>query len=227
LARGIRSFAALPEVASDRVGLAAWSVGTGGALSALAGFPDLPVVAAAMFAPTCAIWQGLPDGPGQPPKVPSWTLAGADLPWLRIHGEKLIPELIKNELLDRFPGHERPQALHMRKSYDAGLKGLKLMAPEMIPVEKIASPLLICSGDSDALWPSAPMSRLLQQRRGSRPDDQFEFYSGGHMFRAPVTPTTVPWNDAFYFGGTAVENADQYRDAWAAQLAFWQKHLGS
>ena len=227
LARGIEVFAGLPEVDAERIGVAAWSVGTGGALSSLAAFPDLPVAAAAMMAPTCAMWQGLPQGSRRPPAVSSWTLAGESLPYLRMHGEQLIPELIKNEFLDKWPGHDGPKALHMRKAYDAALSGLKIDGPEMIPVEKVPCPLLVCSGENDALWPSEPMARLLRQRRGVRPQDVYDVYHGGHMFRTPVIPTTVLWNEDFYFGGTSEANAVQYRESWRAQLDFWDQHLGA
>lgn len=225
LASGVREFTDGPEVDAGRVGLLGVSVGTGGALAALAHFPELPVKAAAMLAPTCAIWQALPNGPGRPPQTSSWTLAGEPLPWLRMHGEQLLPELVKNEILARIPGRHQVKALHMRKAYDASIRHLGPDAPEIIPVEQINCPILVCSGQDDQLWPAEPMAQLLLERRGVRSEDDFRSYPGGHMFRTPIIPTTVPWNDGFYFGGSAVQNAQQYRDAWQDQLGFWTKHL--
>lgn len=78
LAAGIRRLAAHPNVDDDRVGVLCVSVGTEGALAALAEIGDLDVRAVVAISPSSVIWQAL--GEGRPPEKSSWTLDGEPLP---------------------------------------------------------------------------------------------------------------------------------------------------
>jgi len=56
-------------------------------------------------------------------------------------------------------------------------------------------------------------------RRWQAPGD------AGHFIRPPVTPTTVPWNDALVSGGTAAGNAHTQAEKWRALRGFLAAHL--
>lgn len=106
---GIATFAGRADVSG--VAVVSVSVGTGGALLALA--HDGPEVAAAVaVAPTSVVWQALAAA-GPPPKAPSWTVGGQPLPYVPVHGEKLLPELVRHAVGSWLHRHPRPRALHM------------------------------------------------------------------------------------------------------------------
>ena len=59
----------------------------------------------------------------------------------------------------------------------------------IIPVERIAAPILLVAGDADRLWPSAIMAQQIMQRRqsmSSRFADRLLIYSGArHLIGIP------------------------------------------
>ena len=224
LAAGYRAFARSAAVMSDLVAVLASSVGTGGALAMAAYAADINPRGLVAISPTHVVWQALgADGP--PPKASSWTLDGAPLPWAQMHGERLLPQMISHALLNHVPGHDRPKALHLRGAYAAGLSKETADNPATIPVERIRCPLLLVSGQDDQMWPSRTMADAIMDRR-RRPDDHhLSFPDAGHFFRPPVTPTTVPWNDSLFSGGTAVGNARAQGEGWQAILGFLSETL--
>ena len=227
LAAGIRRLATAPDVDSARLAVLGASVGTEGMLTALAGIPDLPVRAAIAVAPSSVVWQALAEG--RPPQKPSWTLAGAPLPYLRMHGERLLPELIKVELLAHLSRHPRPRALHLRASYAAALADEQASERAAIPVERIAAPLLLLGGEDDQMWPSAAMVEAIVRRRQqaghAEGDRAVTFPEAGHFLGAPIVPTTVTWTESLYGGGTPEGIARAQVEAWQQILSFLAAHL--
>lgn len=90
---GVRAFAALPEITG--VGLVAVSVGTVAALSMLAAAEAPPVRAVVAVSPAHVVWQALGDG-GPPPKASMLTRDGRELPYVPIHGERLLGQIARN-----------------------------------------------------------------------------------------------------------------------------------
>jgi hypothetical protein len=119
-------------------------VGAEGALAALSEVDDLDVRAVMVIAPSSVIWQGVAEG--RPPKKSSWTLGGESLPWVPMHGKRLVPELIKNELLNKLSRQPRPSALHLRSEYSAGLSDRDAVEGAEIHAEHISAPILLLSG---------------------------------------------------------------------------------
>ena len=227
LAAGVRRLAALPDVDPARLAVLGASVGTEGMLTALAGIPDLPVRAAVAVAPSSVIWQALAEG--RPPQKPSWTFAGAPLPYLRVHGERLLPELIKVKLLMHLSRHPRPRALHLRAAYAAALADEQAAERAAIPVERIAAPLLLIAGADDQMWPAAAMAEAIVRRRQraeyAGEDRAVTFPEAGHFLGAPIVPTTVTWTETLYSGGTPAGIARAQTDAWQQILSVWAAHL--
>lgn len=197
------------------------SVGTQGLLSALA-LGSAAATRAVAIAPSSVVWQALPEN-GRPPQTAGWSHGGEPLPWLAMHGERILPELVKHSLLDRLSRHPRPHALHMMPAYAPSLRKSDEVERAAIAVDKIDCPLLMLSGEDDQMWPAARMAEMIAGRRqaGVDSDDRYLAFAGaGHFLRPPITPTTVPWNDALVSGGSAEANARAQADGWSAILAF-------
>ena len=213
----------------ERIGVIAASVGTQGALLALSRL-DIPARCAIAVAPSSVIWQALADV-GAPPKKAAWTHQGEAVPWLPMHGERLIPEIVRHEAVQLFGRHPRPRALHMRRAYEPSLADREAVARAAIEVERIACPLLLLSGDADEMWPASEMAESIASRRrahGVGADDRLlRFDDAGHFMRPPITPTTVPWSADLVSGGTASGNARAQAAAWSARLDFLGEHLGT
>ena len=224
-----QALAADERVEGERIGWIAASVGTQGALAALA-LASPPVRCAVAVAPSSVVWQALPEN-GRPPRTAAWTHGGEPLPWLPMHGERLIPELVRHKILERFSRHPRPKALHMLPAYEPSLRDTGAVARASIAVERIDCPLLLVSGDADEMWPASEMCESIIERRRSRGVGSdvrhLRFADAGHFMRPPITPTTVPWSADLVSGGTAQGNARAQVAAWAARLEFLARHLGS
>ena len=226
LAAGIRRLSAHPSVDGERVGILCASVGAEGALAALSEIEGLGTRAVVAIAPSSVIWQAKSEG--RPPKKSSWTLGGKPLPWVPLHGEQLVPELIKNALLKGLSRHPRPSALQLRSAHSAGLRDQSAVEKAEIRVERIEAPILFVSGSDDQMWPAAEMVAALLRRRAQarRPSDQhLNLAQAGHIIRPPFTPTTVTWIGNLYSGGTPEGNAKASVKAWAEILQFLGQHL--
>jgi dienelactone hydrolase len=227
LLAALRALADRDDVATGRVAVVSASVGTEGALAALA-YGDADVRAVVAIAPSSVIWQALPDR-GQAPHASSWSYGGEPLPWVPMRGERILPEIVRHELVRRFSRRPRPTALHLFPAYAAGLRDGDAVARGLIPVERIRAPLLLLSGQDDQMWPASDMARQIIERRRQRGtgagDAHLDLPDAGHFLRPPITPTTVPWNDALVAGGTGPGNARAQREGWAAVLQFLDSHL--
>lgn len=226
LAAGIRRLSVHPSVDGEHVGVLCASVGAEGTLAALSEIEGLGVRAIVAIAPSSVIWQAIAEG--RPPKKSSWTLGGEPLPWVPMHGERLIPELIKNALLKGLSRHPRPSALHLRSAYSAGLRDRAAVEKAEIRVERIEGPILFVSGNDDQMWPAAEMAAALMRRRAQARrsgDRHLSFVEAGHIIRPPFMPTTVTWTEGMYSGGTPEGSAKASVEAWAHILRFLGEHL--
>jgi dienelactone hydrolase len=225
-----RALADRERVDDGRIGWLAASVGTQGALASLALAEAPRVRCAVAIAPSSVIWQALPAD-GRPPKTAAWAHGGEPLPWLPVHGERLIPEIVRHKIMERFSRHPRPKALHLHPAYEPSLRDRDAVTQAAIPVERIDCPLLVVSGDADEMWPAREMSEsIIEQRRSDgvgAEDRHLRFADAGHFIRPPITPTTIPWSAELVSGGTARGNAHAQAAAWVARLEFLAQHLGS
>jgi pimeloyl-ACP methyl ester carboxylesterase len=225
LKAGFLEFASQSQADGERIVVYAVSVGTGGILAALAAFPELEPAALVAVAPTHVTWQGLADS-GPPPKTSSWTLAGEPLDWAPMHGERILPEVLRQAIARRFRRHPVPGALHMLPAYEAGLRDEKAVAAAALAVEQIRCPLLLISGDDDQMWPSGEMADAIITRRGRADDRHLHFAAAGHFIGPPFTPTTVSWNDSLYSGGSAAGIAAAQAESWRAVLDLLERAAG-
>jgi dienelactone hydrolase len=219
LAAAGAAFAASTDVEGDRLVVWAQSVGTELALTALSGPDPLPVRGVVAISPSDVVWQALGSG-GPPPKASSLTRAQVDLPWVPMHGERLIGQALRHGLMRRLPGGaSRSTAMRLGAAYRD--RDPARAAAAAIPVERIDAPMLLIAGDSDVMWPSVSMAAALVARRGHRPTDRLLVLPGtGHFVSPPATPTTVDRNADLVSGGTPEATARGQRAAWHAALTF-------
>jgi dienelactone hydrolase len=222
---GIRAFAALPGVDAPRVGVLAVSVGTVGALVALAGDDAPPVRAVVVVSPAHVVWQGLSTG-GPPPKAPMLTRGGRDLPYVPVRGDKVLGQLVRTRLARLVTRRPRSAALGLLAAYRAGLADRDSVGAAAIAVERVAAPVPAAAGTADAMWPSGQMAQELldRRRRAGAPHgsgDRLVLLPGaGHFLRPPVTPTTVDRNESLISGGNPEATARGQRVMWDEVLEF-------
>ncbi|AZG46275.1 acyl-CoA thioester hydrolase/BAAT C-terminal domain-containing protein [Gordonia insulae] len=226
---GMRSFAALLYVDSERVAVHAGSVGCQTALATLSGARDFRAKAVVLVAPSHVVFQALRnDGP--PPKASALTRGAVDLPYVPVKAEKLFSQLIKNQVRRLFSRRPTSMAIATRTAYAAGLADGDAVEAAVIPVEEVDAPILGIAGDDDQSYPADEMVRAIMDRRSSAgvgAADELHVYTGaGHFIRPPATPTTVDRSDGLVAGGTPRGSAVAQRDAWNRTLAFLGTHLG-
>lgn len=217
------AFTALEGVDAHRLVVWSVSVGTGLALSALSGAFPRPLRGVVAMSPTDVVWQALSAG-GQPPKASALSRDAQELPWLPMHGERLVGQMLSQGLKRLLPGRRHSSAMRLYPAYDRTKDDPTAIAAAAIPVERIAAPMLLVAGTGDAMWPSPAMARSITQRRrehGVGQDDELLVLPDtGHFIRPPATPTTVDRNTDLVSGGTPEGTALGQRAAWTAALAF-------
>ena len=206
-----------PAVDGGKVGIS--GVSRGGELVLLLGstFPEL-IDAIVAWVPSNVLWAGI--GPGNSAiGSPSWSYDGAPLPFMP---DRVTPEQDAEILGDE------PVALTRR--YLINLEDRAAVRRAAIPVERIRCPLLLVSGDDDAMWPSTLMSEMVVERLAEH-NHQYHYqhlrYSGaGHGIRAPHLPTTVTAGRhpirgfMVAHGGDPAAHAHARQHAWPAALEF-------
>ena len=205
-----------PGVDPRHVAIIGWSKGAEAALITAATFPK-EFQAVIAFMPSSVVWSGIEYGPG--PISSSWTLHGKPLPWVN---PVINPAMFASGKPLAFVG-----------SYRAGLKDAAAIEKAVIPVERIAGPVLLVSATDDQIWPSPFMARQIMQRLAARHhayrDESLCYAGAGHAILPAYRPTNasvvaVP-GGSFAFGGNPTAYAFADRDAWNKVLDFLQKSL--
>lgn len=177
-----------------------------------------PVVA---FAPSGISWSGL--GPGGPVDAAAWTFRGEPVPYVAMTAG---PPPIA-------PPTEGPLAL--RPMFDAVLADPARWSNGEIAVERAKGPILLVSGEADAMWPSTPMAELIVHRAAERglrhrvthlhyPDAG---HTGAGVPDAPgETEVHHPLTGVTYaLGGTRAGNAAARADSWPRVVGFLREAL--
>ena len=227
LAAGVRWLAARPEVDRGRLAAAGTSLGAEGVLAMASLTEGLPLKAVVAMSPSSVLWQALM--PGMLQRKCRWSFCEKGLPYAPLRGEKLAGQVFANALRGLFA---HPHPLKTLPAYEEALKSEETVHTASIPAERIAAPLLLLAGESDPVWPSAPMARMLLQRRkeaGVGQDDRLALYpEAGHLtLHVPNVPTTVRAGSAggLDFGGTPAGDASAMADAWRKILEFLERHV--
>lgn len=212
----------LRAVSGDRVAALAVSKGAEGVLAAAAHL-QLALRCLVLISPSHVVWQAIGDQ-GPAAGKSSWTLQRAPVPFLPMDGEALMPEMLRNVVWSgrRHRRHE-PSLLHLKSSYS--LADTDAVATAAIPAERVAAPLLLISGDADALWPSTTMATALLAARARTDDEHHHYTDAGHLIRLPNLPTQAQGTEGIAFGGTPEGLAAAQSDAGVRIFDFLQRHL--
>jgi dienelactone hydrolase len=198
-------------------GVALYGASKGAELALLAASTFGGVRAVVAAKPASAVFQGL-FGDSEH-DVSSWSYQGK--PLLFANGP--VPSDVQRATSAAFKSHLKPA---FADDYLARLQN-NTVAGAVIPVERIAAPVLLVAGGSDHLWPSALMAQQILQRRASmspRFADRILIYPGaGHHIGVPFEFAKAELAHAFLdLGGSpeADEGADEA--SWPLIVRFLQ-----
>ncbi len=197
-------------------------VSRGGELALLlaATFPD-KVSAVVAYVPSPFTHGVLNAGaPGEDRHAPAWTWRGQPLPVLSRDNTRARWALFDEAAP---PRRQTPAFL-------TALEDAQASARAMIPLERIAGPVLLISGNDDALWPSARFSEIAAERLAQVthkfPVSHLDYADAGHSIGFPYVPTTVLSRPHavsgihLAYGGTAAGNARAGEQSWREVLRF-------
>jgi pimeloyl-ACP methyl ester carboxylesterase len=204
--------------------LAVMGTSRGGELALLLGssYPER-VAAVVAKVPSGVVWGGLTKDDDL--DCCAWTRDGRPI-------RPLTGDVIPLEALPRRDG-----AIELTPSFEAVLAAAppeELTAAE-IPVERCGGPVLMLSGEDDAMWPSVAMSEIAvrrAERHGMRyAARHLRYPDAGHHCASPagfpaslasVHPVT---GGLFAYGGTVVGNAHASASSWRETIEFLSASL--
>jgi len=186
-----------PGVDPERIGIIGGSKGAEAALLTASRHPEIKAVVAGM--PSNAVWAGFSFNmkPGVDYKS-SWSLDGAPYPFVPYGAYT--------------PGDP------MVTMYANGLAAIDQYAGAVIPVEKIAGPVLLICGEADTLWPSCPMARSVSARAEAMDGPAvtiLAYDTAGHAVFGKPLPADADLSRLTYFGGTGEGNNAARADSMA------------
>jgi dienelactone hydrolase len=199
---------ARPEVGRRRVAVV--GVSKGGEAALLIASRDRRVCAVVAAVPSNVSWAGYDPARNLGTMTPSWTSGGQPVAYAHYD----------------FSGFA-----------NGGLRGIyaksleKAPADAIIPVEKIAGPVLLISGRDDKLWPSTPMADAVMARLDGAKFryaySHLVYDNAGHAaFGRPVAADTKVNPAMFAQAGGTFEGTNTARmDNWPKALAFLKANL--
>lgn len=186
--------------------IAVLGVSKGGELALLTASRDPAIRAVVAAVPSNVVWQGIDMTGGTTGS--SWTADGVALayvPYDLSQGFSTVLKLYVDSLASASPRTE-------------------------IPVERIAGPILLVSGQADGLWPSTEMSNRVEQRLRANafphPVTHLAYPDAGHaVFGGPVRADTPGLERVLGLGGTIEGLVAARADVWPRTLAFLKDAL--
>jgi len=157
-----------------------------------------------------------------PVAAPAWRFGGDDIPCAGL----------------RPTGHPLPAAapgspIALRAVFEAMLRDRDMIRAAEIPVERVKGPILMVSGEADAMWPATEMAEIAEHRATERGFTHqlthLRYPGAGHLCGGvPGTPVVTesrhPLTGQVYsFGGSRSANAHARADSWPRVLRFLRK----
>lgn len=211
--RALGWIARQPLADSHRIGLWGMSIGGETALVLAARAPQIKAVVAVV--PSSVVWQGINLTDYSSVKS-TYSLGGQPVPYLPYDMSKPFTSVLD--------------------LYQRSLKTVDAHPDAVIPVERIAGPVLLLSGKADGLWPSTAMSDQVMARLDARhfrySHDHIAYPDAGHGALSPpysAMGRAVPAEanaGSRNMGGTETGNGFARTDSWQRTLAFFATALG-
>lgn len=181
-------------------------VSKGGELALLVASHNPEIAAVIAAVPSNVVWAGIDRSGG--PVGASWTLDGQALPHVPYdfsQGFTGVFNLYRDSLAKAAPDTE-------------------------IPVERIAGPILLISGQADTMWPSTGMSNRVEARLAAHGFDHLvehlAYADAGHaVFGPPVGADNPGIQNATFVGGTVEGLVAARTDGWPRVLTFLRTSL--
>lgn len=209
--RGLDYIVAQPGVDASRIGVVGGSKGAEAAL--LLASRDARVRAVVASTPTDHAWQGI-DWTAWA-DLPSWTIDGAPLPYLRYAA--FDPQRSLREMYERSLAEATPEAREAAR----------------IPLERAEAALLLLAGEDDALWNAAAAADRIGARlaeAGYAHEVRVRRYpAAGHVvfIGRTINAEDRVLSRIVAAGGTREGNVAAINDAWVEARAFLARHLGA
>jgi dienelactone hydrolase len=204
-----------PEVDATRIGVMGTSKGAEFALLAGTKMPWIRAIVAVV--PTDVVWEGW--GPGVVPGTRS------GFAW---QGEP-FPFVPYKDFDQELAGFQTGADVKIRRPQDAGRAAHPGRVPAArIPVERIAAPVLVIGGHDDQIWDSGGMAEAIVRARAAagRVTEAVIDREAGHFLGGTGWAPTTQYNvGPSKSGGTPAANARTQARAWAATIAFLQRHV--
>jgi hypothetical protein len=216
-----RWLAERPEVAGDRVGVVGTAKGAEYALM-LASTEPSRFAAVVAHVPSDVVWPGVGASAGT--QVSSWTRGGADVPFLRSLASRGASSVAPNQAIRSADAYAQAVTTASRWR----------LAVARIPVEQIAAPVLLTSGDADGMWPStAQAQRALESitEAGNHYGSALlDFHGAGHLVGGvpdlPTTRTAIPSGPVTVdAGGDPATTAAAVRNTFSATVELLRKAM--
>ena len=157
---------------------------------------------------------------GKSDNVSSWSFGGKPVPF----ANGSVPSSLKQAISAKENAREKAAYV---EDYLARLQN-NTDSAAVIPVERIAAPILLVAGSSDQLWPSALMAQQIMQRRQSmapRFEDQLLIYPGaGHLIGIPFQFAKAELaHSSLDLGGSAEADEAADEQSWPIIVQFLQR----
>lgn len=196
----------------------------GGEAALLAASRNSAFRAVVALTPAAHIWEGHTlrfFSPDYKP-VSSWSLDGQPLPFISF---KVSPQDKEKEKKGELPSFVFFFRDALTQADPTTIK------KAVIPVEKIAGPILLVSGTDDQIWPSeyfcATIVKRLKQAQFPYEVKHLSIEKGGHMSVLPflITANRGLLIDGDPSGGSPQADARGGYQSWAETIAFLHRHL--
>jgi dienelactone hydrolase len=212
-ATALRWLAARPEVEGNP---AVMGQSRGAELALLLGATFSEVGAVVALAPSSVVWGSF--GPGSGPEVPAWTLEGCPVAWMRSSDDAAWAEVDKTSPIVSTPG------------FLAELRNAEAVRVAQIRIERASCPILMISGEDDAMWPSTLMAEQVECRASAHGFGSrllhLRYSDAGHRcastpgLPSPLTMLHPVDHQLVAFGGSARGNAAAQTDSWSKTIEF-------